>query len=565
MASIFEQQQQMIQTISQNISKEKEQLDKLYSQFINGLEQTNPINNNYKTIDDILLSTVDKAKIFNSEFQDNTEEILYWYDMNEKKFIDKTTIGYDYNAKIIKKYNFNLYLEDNLFHDKSVIGQINVPMNKIQGINMPSVSAHYGYDISFKKTDYEFYINYNIKNDSTGVITTKKDLKIRVCKKTHDTHLNLYIDDHLNIILPEIKTIIINNYSPFPLYALYAIYDEHLDVYENCIYNKHNKEDESAFNAFYTIFKEFTNYLTSNDQKNKFNDGNLFENILNFINYNDMVIDIKKYLDFMASINIPSNDKKEVSLSNNTAIDIHKKDMSIDELTQRIIYLEKLVQSLEIDNKKYRSDISDYKLLTDKYNGEIYKLNGSIIQYTEDIQKMRLENLQQSRQLIEMDLIKQNADELKKHIYALNDTVGQYKIKEQKLSLEKQTIISKCSLQFEEIEKLKRELTESRKIEKQSNDNIDAIKKEITIYKASIEEKDSLIQTLKDKITGLLEPKDEINTSSSYDSVLFEQIKELQGEIEKYKKQIESINKENEGITKKYNDMQNKMKSLLGI
>ena len=77
MATIFEQQQQMINTISQNISKEKEQLDKLYSQFINNLEQTNPINNTYKSIDEILLSTVDKAKIFYSEFQDNKDEILY--------------------------------------------------------------------------------------------------------------------------------------------------------------------------------------------------------------------------------------------------------------------------------------------------------------------------------------------------------------------------------------------------------------------------------------------------------------------------------------------------------
>uniref|UniRef100_A0A6C0HUX6 Uncharacterized protein n=1 Tax=viral metagenome TaxID=1070528 RepID=A0A6C0HUX6_9ZZZZ len=555
MASIFEQQQQMIQTISKNISKEKDQLDKLYSHFINNLEKTNPIVNNYKIIDEILLSTVNKAKIFYSEFQDNKEEILYWYDMNEKKFIDKIS---DYNAKIIKKYDFNLYLECYLFHDKSVIGQTNIPLGTISYIQK---SGHDGqYSTCDKGSNNSYIIKMNPQSTSSPnyiQLSINDTLPIQILK--------LYIDDHLNIILPEIKTIIINNYSPFPLYALYAIYDKHLNVHENCIYNKHNKKDESAFNAFYTIFKEFTNYLTSNDQKNKFNDGNLFENILNFINYNDMVINIKKYLDFMASFNIPSNDKKEVSLSIDNPINILKKDISIDELTQKNISLEKLILSLEIDNKKYRSDIGEYKLLTDKYNGEIYKLNGSIIQYTEDIQKMRLENLQQSRQLIEMDLIKQNADELKKQISTLNETISQYQSKEQKMAVEKQTIISKLSLQFEEIEKLKKELVESRKLEKHSNDNSDAIKKENTIYTSQIKEKDSLIQTLKDKITELLKPVDNINTNSSYDSVLFEQIKELQGEIEKYKKHIEDNKKENELISKKYNDMQSKMKSLLGV
>jgi hypothetical protein len=554
MASIFEQQQKMIQTISQNICKEKDQLDKLYSHFINNLEKTNPINNNYKSIDEILLSTVDKAKTFYSEFQDNNNEILYWYDMNEKKFINKIS---DYNAKIIKKYNFNLYLEDCLFHDKSVIGKMDVPFDRIIKINMMTPCAntcHTINNINYYKPGPSFY---HLTDGKLGFITSQVDKSL--------IQLKLYIDDHLNIIIPEIKTIIINNYSPFPLYALFTIYDEHLDVYENCIYNKHNIDDVNDFNITNDTIKEFTNYLTSNDQRNKFNDSIFFQYILDFINYDEMSIDIKEYLNFIAAFNIPSNDKKEVSLANDNPIDILKKDMSIDELTQKNISLEKLILSLEIDNKKYRSDISDYKLLSDKYNGEIYKLNGSIIQYTEDIQKMRLENLQQSRQLIEMDLIKQSKIDMEKQISTLNETIFQYQSKEQKMAVEKQTIISKLSLQFEEIEKLKKELVESRKVEKLSIDNIDSIKKELTIYKASIEEKDSLIQTLKDKITELLKPIDNINTNSSYDSVLFEQIKELQGEIEKYKKQIEDNKKENEGITKKYSDMQNKMKSLLGV
>ncbi len=563
MASIFEQQQKMIQTISQNISKEKEQLDKLYSQFINNLEQTNPINNNYKSIDEILLSTVDKAKKFYYEFQDNNDEILYWYDMNEKKFINKIS---DYNAKIIKKYNFNLYLEDGLFHDKSVIGKLDVPLNKIKKISARNSTNGHNLDINTPNCIKYNTTKYHFKLETGRCDPNFTGVQFDVDNNTPNQILKIYIDNHLNFIIPEIKTIIINNYSPFPLYALYAIYDGHLDVFENCIYNRHNKNDSDEFNTINNTINEFKNYLTSNDQKNKFNDGIFFENILDFMGYDFILCDIKKYIDFLASLNISPNDKKEAISSNDVdIIDIHKKEMSINELTQKNISLEKLVLSLENDNKKYRCDINEYKLLTDKYNGEIYKLNTSIIQYTEDIQKMRLDNLQQSRQLVELDLIKQNKIDMEKQISTLNETITQYQSKEQKNTIEKQTIISKLSLQFEEIEKLKKELAEFRKLEKQSNDNIDAIKKENTIYTSQIKEKDSLIQTLKDKITELLKPVDNINTNSSYDSVLFEQIKELQSEIQKYKKQIEDNKKENELITKKYNDLQNKMKSLLGI
>jgi hypothetical protein len=238
-------------------------------------EQIHPIN--HKLIDKILLSTVDKANNFYNEFQDNTDTILYWYDMNKKMFINKRTI--DYNSKIIKKYNFNLYLEDHSCYDKSKKG-VNINYNI-----MLNNRICYNYDI--------------MVTGNEGKYTTNKQ---KMCK------LKLYIDDHLNIIIPEIKTIIINNYSPFPLYALYAIHNEYLDQNENLIYNKYNEE---GFNVYTYIIKEFNNYLTSNEQRNKFNDGKLFEEILYFIVYDEMIIDIKKHLNFMSSLSF--NNKNDIS------------------------------------------------------------------------------------------------------------------------------------------------------------------------------------------------------------------------------------------------------------
>jgi hypothetical protein len=84
MATIIEQQKEMIQTIFKHIQKEKDNLDKLYSDFINKLEDSNPNIKSYKDIDELFISTVPQAKVFYDEFTYNDVELLYWYDMNEK-------------------------------------------------------------------------------------------------------------------------------------------------------------------------------------------------------------------------------------------------------------------------------------------------------------------------------------------------------------------------------------------------------------------------------------------------------------------------------------------------
>ena len=51
-------------------------------------------------------------------------------------------------------------------------------------------------------------------------------LRFNTILKNPDYKLKIHIDDHLNIIIPEIKTIIISNYAPGPFYALYSIYNK---------------------------------------------------------------------------------------------------------------------------------------------------------------------------------------------------------------------------------------------------------------------------------------------------------------------------------------------------
>ena len=116
MSSIYTKQQELIQSISKHIIKSKDELDKMYSDTINSLSQPPT----YNTIDSLLVSTNEIASTFHSSLVLNKTNILYWYDMNEKKFI-KQISGYE--SKIIKEYKFKIYLEDSLFlfHDKLIL------------------------------------------------------------------------------------------------------------------------------------------------------------------------------------------------------------------------------------------------------------------------------------------------------------------------------------------------------------------------------------------------------------------------------------------------------------
>ena len=107
----------------------------------------------------------------------------------------------------------------------------------------------------------------------------------------------------MNIIIPQLKTILITNYTIFPLYALHSIYYK-LNINEIVYLNKWNEKEEKEYTFIDNIIKEFDNYLTSQDQRNKFSDGKIFVDILNFIEYNDKRDALKEQLEFQSNIYI---------------------------------------------------------------------------------------------------------------------------------------------------------------------------------------------------------------------------------------------------------------------
>ena len=299
MASIFEQQQKMIQSVYESISKEKERLDKLYSEFIKKTNENNPLNNIYNTIDDLYMSKVSSAKTFYDTFEDNDINIEYWYDMNKKEFINKIE---DYDTKIIKKYNFSIYLDyvsGHLYQDIELKNKILV-INTSRQITISTCvdgtnRIVCGGDI-IKKTfdDNEGLCNKCNKKDSSR---RSKHID-KIIRK-----LIIYIDNHMNIIIPQLKTILITNYTIFPLYALHSIYNK-LNSSEVIYLNKWNEKEDKEYTFIDNIIKELDNYLTSQDQRNKFSDGKIFVDILNFIEYNDKIDALKEQLEFQSNIYI---------------------------------------------------------------------------------------------------------------------------------------------------------------------------------------------------------------------------------------------------------------------
>ena len=375
MASILEQQKELIQSIYKKIQDEKDNMDKMYSGFINKLENTNPNQQLYKDIDELFLSKVEPAKEFVNSFTENDRELLYWYDMNEKKFINKI---HDYNSKIIMKYDFDIYVEDKLFHTDSTINKITIPLKQwnikcseiyiVSKLGVITNNINEGdLDVSFKTSNGRHNIN-NINNINNGKKLDSISLYIDINNKK-PTKLKNYIDNYLNIIIPSYNTIIINNYVKFPYYALYSIYEE-LNISEDVVFNKHNEDDMNSFNKINNVITNLSSsYLTSDDHRKTFDNGNMFNDILDFINHKKMMDFIKPQLDFMTSLKLENSDKKVNNIEEATpeTKQTHQPTLGTssydDILFQQIKDLQNQLEICKKEKEEINKKFNDMKLL----------------------------------------------------------------------------------------------------------------------------------------------------------------------------------------------------------
>jgi hypothetical protein len=306
MSEIFNQQQEMMKRIQDFIEQEKEKLNTIYSECITKMNDCNPNKQVYDDIDQLCTNIWNFENIpdysddgdtcgdtYDSFDEFNFEKINYWYDMNKRTFINKIE-DYNVGAYMCKYYKFYIYLEEQLFHTESVLNKISIPM---QSIKMQCVHIAQQNHTQLKTVGK---IEEIIKN---GVYRSS-NCYITIMSKQPNIKIRLYIDNFLNIYIPQIKTIIINNYTKFSKFVLNSQYDRHFNKQPKIILNKNNEYDEIYYDMMDNVIANFNNYLTSQDSRNKFNDGKLFEDILDFLDYDEMILDVKTYLDFASKLRV---------------------------------------------------------------------------------------------------------------------------------------------------------------------------------------------------------------------------------------------------------------------
>ncbi len=366
----LEQQKELIKNVSDMITNQKEKLDEMFCEFIKKMTIENPIINNYNHIDKLLIDSNSDAKKFYDDFFENDIDILYWYDMNEKKFINKI---HKYNAKIIKKYEFDIYLEENLFHDMPVKNLINIPMKEMFSYCACKNCTTYNNKYKIFSFDYYNCTHFDRTNKYEHIyigplscLSNSNNPRANVIKnedRIPNLILTLYLDVNLNIIIPEINTIIINNYVPFSIYGLYSI--KHIINKSNdIILNKYSTDNE-YYNNIEKVKQGFNNYTNSVHQRDLFNDGTLFTHILDFIEYNDVIKSIEPHLMFQNSLKLDKSHEVE----DKYIIEIAKLERTYED---KIIKLETERDAIY---KKYTQDVNLIELdeIVDNYTKGYYK------------------------------------------------------------------------------------------------------------------------------------------------------------------------------------------------
>jgi len=302
MAELYSTQSDLIKEL---FNKNDEIIDKLTSNcnsFIHSINEDR--SEKYSYIHDIFYRTNENYREFYDEFTTYTYEfeIKHWYDMNQKRFIEKID-KYSGDMLYNKEVNINIY-------------SLNVSDSTIKETNTKSL-LKYDFDCKYIKILLDQEIaNMKTSHGGSCIVYFTDFLKLKTSYKLH-----IVIDDYFNIYLPDINTLIIYNYIKFPLYSLFLLNDS-IKLKDTYSLNEYNKEDNIIFQQL-KIYFDLKQIYSPQNIICKFNDGQVFENIFNFIEYNKYIKKLKQFLNLSDYIQ-DTKDKK------NTNIDIKQSEQLCD-------------------------------------------------------------------------------------------------------------------------------------------------------------------------------------------------------------------------------------------
>ena len=496
----------------------------------------------------------------------------FWYDMNKKVWLTKP-ITQMTKRNIIGNYTCDINLfsgSDGFYKDGyntwSLINN-NLVTSYNNGTNKDSYCKTYRKNRDTSNGYYcpdEFNYNWTVYKSS----------------KT----LNIIIDNYYNIYLPVYKLYLVNNYQPIPNFAIYHNISR-IALRPTLSLNELCSIDKAICDNIHKFTEEIkTNFTTSQDTRNKFTDGELFQCINKHLQYDDNMHYINAYITFGTRVSLSQDGENsvikaksiEIAIQTDTEepkemLPIEILELNIAECRELLSRREREIRGLLEDNKSLIKKLEEAKLNILSDNNTISMMQMKIIEMQEEINLLKMENINKDRINLANETKCRQMDELAHDINKLNasnrileDANNNYLIEKKSLQSKLIELGKQISANTEEIRKLTCE-----------NSNITTEKVKITRINNELQEQiltlNTNISLLEAKIAKLLEPDtlktlgtDVCNesTSSEYSKLVYDELRNKENEVKELSIKIDKLSHENKKIKYQYEQVKLKMMNL---
>lgn len=622
----FETHNLSVIDIAKYVETQKKELDKLYGDKIVELCKNNPTTQVYNNINEIYQSVYGEHNMTNYNdgtnikwwFDMNHNKFIEPINNYQGK-IFKT-----YNFKL---YGHDFFLHNDNVYKKTNIPQRKILLQKNNNSGcgcLQSKKIDVQNNSNLVSCGCGNYINYYVVNTEssspTATLTLMTDDHLNIIIPQYGL---IIIKNYTPFTLGSLDNIF--DIEENKIYNLSNTNDAELynkiKNFMSCM-NTNSADCRNGLNTdiFDKIF-EFIDYDDKMKQvKNKIKYIDLLMTQGNTKPLLDEIQQYKKELEILTNENKIKNDletkvnqlQEELDKYN----DITLPEMTLEQMKCKIKSLEKINKTLEMDMLKYKSEVNIYREHYDNRNKEILSLQQINIDLTETIAKNHLDKIQMTKTISDMSNIQIMYETLNKQIKEFNESREkenlqyQFKILEltesinkltlentlfknkissfdnvsveienlisvnkqlsdkfekseenvNKIQLEKQSIISKSILLNDKINMLNEDINKYMEKIKLFESDILSLNKKNSILEAIISEKDTEFNLIKNnKISELKQ----VGEKGDYESILYQQIKDMESDIEKMRKLIKDKDLEIKTEKEKYNAFEDKIKSLI--
>lgn len=529
-----------------------ENTQSLFDNFVSRVNSVSKLNNVGRSMDDLYGEILPDYREFCETMKlEDIPTDTFWYDMNKREWLTKS-ITQMTKRNIIGNYtcDINLFNSSAGFYKdgnnscSSLINNNLIEINHITLVSLRSVSCS------------------------------------RICSK----NLNIIIDNYYNIYLPKYKLYLVNNYQPIPNFAIYHNISK-IALKPTLSLNELCSSDKAIWDNIHKFTEAIgSNFTTSQDTRNKFTDGELFQCINKHLNYSDNIPYINAYITFGTRVSLSQDGENSVIKAKSIEIacqtdteepkemlPIEVLELNIAECRELLSRREKEIRGLLEDNKSLIKKLEDAKMNILQDNNTISMMQMKIIEMQEEVNLLKMENINKDRINLANETKCRQMDELAHDINKLNASNRILEDANNNYQIEKK------SLQTKLIELGKQISTNTEEIRKLTVENSNITTEKVKLSRANNELQDQIvslntnISLLEAKIAKLLEPDtlktlgtDVCNesTSSEYSKLVYDELRNKENEVKELSIKIDKLSDENKKIKYQYEQVKLKMMNL---